>query len=70
MILLLIAGAALAAWLVMAASYLPTLRLYRLAPWRGLLLPAAALLYALMTLSSALRHLRGGGGLWKGRTYP
>ena len=57
------------AWLIMATAYYPTLRLYGEAPWRGLSLPAAALLYALMTLSSALRHWSGEGGAWKGRHY-
>jgi hopene-associated glycosyltransferase HpnB len=64
------AGAfALAAWMMMAATFLPTLRLYGLPRWRAFLLPAAAFLYSLMTLASALRRLRGGGGLWKGRVY-
>lgn len=60
---------ALAAWIVMATTHLPTLRLYGLPRWRAFLLPAAAFLYSLMTLASALQHLTG-GGLWKGRTYP
>ena len=33
------------------------------------LLPLAALLYTAMTADSALRHWRGQGGAWKGRTY-
>ncbi|HEX3779853.1 MAG TPA: glycosyltransferase [Pseudonocardiaceae bacterium] len=61
-------GFGLAAWLMMSASYLPVLRLYRLGPWRAPLLPAVALLYAAMTVDSARRHWLGRGGAWKGRT--
>lgn len=57
------------AWLLMAAAFRPTLRLYRLPVWWGLLLPAAAFLFTLMTVDSARRHWRGRGGLWKGRSY-
>ncbi len=56
-----------AAWLLMAAAYGPTLRLYGQSPAGALLLPAAAVLYTLMTVDSALRHWRGRGGVWKGR---
>ncbi|MDP6604559.1 MAG: glycosyltransferase [Rhodospirillales bacterium] len=59
-----------AAWVLMAASYRPTLALYGESAWRALLLPVAAALYALMTIDSARRHLRGRGGGWKGRHYP
>ena len=60
-----LAGAA--AWVLMAAAFVPTLRLYRQTPWLAALLPFAALLYSLMTLDSAWRHWRGRGGAWKGR---
>jgi hypothetical protein len=57
------------AWLVMTATYLPMLRHYgqplRTAP----LLPFTAFLYLLMTVDSAVRHHRGRGAAWKGRTY-
>ncbi len=56
-----------AAWALMAAAFLPTLRLYRQPPWRAALLPISALLYSLMTVDSAWRHWRGRGGAWKGR---
>lgn len=59
----------LAGWLLMAFSLLPTLRLYRQPPFLGLFLPIIALLYVLMTLDSAVRHLFGRGGNWKGRVY-
>lgn len=58
-----------AAWAVMALTYVPMLRYYRLRPWRALALPVTAALYLLMTLDSALRHHRGRGAAWKGRTY-
>ena len=59
-----------AAWMLMAVAFRPTLALYGEPAWRALLLPAAAALYALMTIESARRHLRGRGGGWKGRHYP
>lgn len=58
-----------AAWAVMAGTYVPMLRYYR-QPLRGaVLLPVTAFLYLLMTVDSALRHHRGRGAAWKGRTY-
>ena len=62
-----LAIAGLAGWLLMAVSYVPILRLYRLSALRGLTLPVIAALYAAMTADSARRHLRGRGGEWKGR---
>lgn len=59
----------LAVWLAMAASFLPTLRFYRLSPVWSIVLPAIALLYMLYTLDSAYRHLRRRGGEWKGRVH-
>ncbi len=56
-----------AAWVIMAALFLPTLRLYG-QPWpMAFALPVAALFYAAMTADSARRHATGQGGLWKGR---
>jgi len=57
------------AWLLMALAEAPTLRLYRLPLIWGVFLPVAALLYVGMTLDSAIRHWRGRGGEWKGRTH-
>ncbi|WP_189424963.1 glycosyltransferase [Streptomyces griseoviridis] len=57
------------AWLVMAGTYLPMLRYYRQPPWLAPLLPFTAGLYLLMTVDSAVRHHRGRGAAWKGRTY-
>ncbi|UNO43669.1 glycosyltransferase [Streptomyces sp. MST-110588] len=58
-----------AAWAVMAATYVPMLRYYRQPVWTAPLLPFTALLYLLMTVDSAVRHYRGRGAAWKGRTY-
>ena len=58
-----------AAWQLMAAAYAPTLRLYGQGAFTAFLLPAAALLYEVMTIDSAVRYWRGRGGAWKGRTY-
>jgi hopene-associated glycosyltransferase HpnB len=54
-------------WLVMAATYVPMLRYYRLGIAWAVALPATALLYAAMTIDSARRHLLGRGARWKGR---
>jgi hopene-associated glycosyltransferase HpnB len=59
--------AGIAVWLMMAVSFQPMLRLYRLSPLWGLALPAIALAYMAFTLDSAYQHVRGRGGLWKGR---
>jgi hopene-associated glycosyltransferase HpnB len=59
----------LAAWLAMAASFLPTSRFYRLSPLWAPALPGIALLYLLYTLDSAYRHWRRRGGEWKGRVH-
>ncbi|NEY31767.1 glycosyltransferase [Streptomyces sp. PRKS01-65] len=57
------------AWLVMTGTYLPMLRYYRQPRWLAPLLPFTASLYLLMTVDSAVRHHRGRGAAWKGRTY-
>jgi len=58
-----------AAFALMLYAYRPTWEFYRGDDPAIVLLPLAALLYTLMTISSALRHARGKGGAWKGRTY-
>jgi hopene-associated glycosyltransferase HpnB len=59
----------LAGWLLMAALFVPMLRYYR-QPWpAALALPFTAALYLGMTVDSAVRHYRGRGAAWKGRTY-
>ncbi|MBV7696283.1 glycosyltransferase [Streptomyces sp. TRM70350] len=57
------------AWLVMTATYVPMLRYYEQPLWLAPLLPFTAFLYLLMTVDSAVRHYRGRGAAWKGRTY-
>jgi hopene-associated glycosyltransferase HpnB len=54
----------------MVATYLPTLLFYRRSPLWAVALPLTGTLYLLMTLSSAVRHWRGVGAVWKGRVYP
>jgi hypothetical protein len=51
----------------MALAYQPTLRFYGLSWVWGLALPVIAMAYLLFTLDSAWQHLRGLGGMWKGR---
>lgn len=63
------AAAGVAAWGIMAITYLPTLVDYGMARWRAISLPIAGLLYTGFTLSSAIAHHAGRGGRWKGRTY-
>jgi hopene-associated glycosyltransferase HpnB len=57
----------LAAWMLMAASFQPMLRYYRLSPLWGLLLPLIGAIYSGFTLQSAIEVWRGRGGMWKGR---
>ena len=64
-----IASVGFVTWLIMSVTYIPTLRLYKLPLVIAFLLPAIAFIYELMTVDSAIRHLQGKGGLWKGRTY-
>ena len=58
-----------AALLLMARTYWPTVKLYGLAPVWALSLPGAAVIYCGATITSALRHARGSGARWKGRSY-
>jgi len=58
---------ALAAWALMAVSFWPMLRFYGLSPLWAPLLPAIATGYMAFTCSSALQHMSGRGGRWKGR---
>lgn len=65
----LVAIAGLSSWLLMAYSYLPTIRFYRCSPLLAFCLPVIAFFYTLMTLDSAVRHWQRRGGTWKGRVY-
>ena len=59
----------LVVWLMMAFAYRPTLGLYGRPVASAIVLPLAALMFTLMTIDSARRHLLGRGGAWKGRRY-
>lgn len=60
---------ALTALVAMSLAYRPTLQFYGLALWRVLSLPAAGVLFLLMTLGSALAHHAGRTASWRGRNY-
>jgi len=57
----------LAAWALMAITYLPTVRFYRMSALWAAALPVAAAFYTYATLLSAVRYWLGRGGQWKGR---
>ena len=57
------------AYFGMALAYAPTLQRYNKSWLWALILPLSAIIYMMMTISSALNHWRGRGGAWKGRTY-
>ena len=58
-----------AAWLILSACYLPTLRRFgRSALWSPFL-PLVAAFYMAATIGSAANHYRGRGVAWKGRAY-
>jgi hopene-associated glycosyltransferase HpnB len=57
----------LAAWGLMAITYLPTVRFYRMSPLWAAALPMAAVFYTYATWVSAVRYWLGRGGQWKGR---
>jgi len=57
------------AWLCMALSYVPTLKLYDRWALEALALPLVTLLYGFMTIDSAVSQIFGRGNAWKGRTY-
>ena len=64
-----------AAWLALAAlgamlaTYLPVLNYYRRSPLWALAMALVAVLYLMMTWSSAYRYWRGQRSAWKGRGY-
>ena len=59
--------AGIAAWALMAIAFQPMLAFYRRSPLWGVALPLIAAFYAGCTLLSAWQHMRGRGGMWKGR---
>ncbi len=56
-----------AAWALMALSFLPMARFYRVSPLWGVGLPLIGATYTMFTLQSAIQVWRGQGGMWKGR---
>ncbi len=58
-----------AAWLLLAASYLPTLRRYGRSPLWAAALPLVAVFYMAATIAAAVNHYAGRGVAWKGRDY-
>jgi hopene-associated glycosyltransferase HpnB len=56
-------------WAAMTLAFQPILRFYRLSPLWGPALPGIGCAYMIFTLDSAYQHLRGRGGLWKGRVH-
>jgi len=61
--------AGILAWVLMAATFLPTLRRFGLSPAWAPLLPVIALFYMAATIGSAIDHHRGRGVVWKNRAY-
>lgn len=57
----------LGTWAIMAVTFWPTLRFYGLSALWGFALPGIATAYMAFTISSALQHMLGRGGRWKGR---
>lgn len=57
----------LGTWALIAVTFWPTLRFYGLSAFWSLALPAIATAYMAFTVSSALQHMLGRGGRWKGR---
>ncbi len=54
-------------YLLMALSFQPMLRFYKVSPLWGFALPAIGAAYTVFTVQSAVQMWRGKGGLWKGR---
>ena len=61
------AALGLAAWIIGAILYTPTVRLYRAPLWTIVCLPLIACFYLIATIESAIRYWTNRGGLWKGR---
>ena len=61
--------ASMTAIAAMIATYVPTLRFYRLSLLWSLTLPVTGTLYLAMTINSAWRYYRGVRSTWRGRVY-
>jgi hopene-associated glycosyltransferase HpnB len=59
----------LIAWILLAGSYLPTLRRFGRSPLWAPILPLIAGFYMAATIGAAVNHYRGRGVAWKGRAY-
>ena len=59
----------LIAWVLMAGSYVPSIRRYGLSPLWGIALPLIALFYMAATVGSAVNHMLGRSVMWKNRVY-
>lgn len=59
----------LTTWLMLAISYLPTLRRFGRASLWAALLPLIAVFYMAATVGAAVDYYRGRGVAWKGRAY-
>ncbi len=59
----------LAAWIMLAMSYVPTLRRFRRSVLWAPFLPLIAAFYMAATIGSAANHHMGRGVAWKGRDY-
>lgn len=64
-----IATIGLLTYCLMSLAYFPTIKLYQISPLWSCSLSAIAFFYGLMTIDSAIKHLQGKGGFWKGRVY-
>lgn len=58
-----------AAWVMLAAAYVPTLRRFGRSLLWAPLLPLVAAFYMAATIGSAVNHATGRGVAWKGRAY-
>jgi hopene-associated glycosyltransferase HpnB len=58
-----------AAWVLLSASYLPTLTRFGRSPVWAPFLPLIACFYMAATIGSAVNHFLGVGVAWKGRAY-
>ena len=63
------AGLGLAAWGLMAVTFLPNVKRFNLSWLWATTLPAIALFYMAATLGAAVDHHRGKGVVWKSRAY-
>jgi hopene-associated glycosyltransferase HpnB len=59
----------LAAWILLSASYLPTLKRYERSWLWAPFLPLVAVFYTAATVTAAINHYTGRGVAWKSRTY-